>query len=208
MKDEATSPSLIAEAEDTTALKQRIIELEMRNREQKLLTELYMKKVDHLKEMLDSIQEVVIIVDRRFTVEYITPNGKAITGWEVNECKGCSILEPIHPDDVKMALETIRAIKDTKSRQTIECRFRHAQGHYIWIEASGGLLQDENGQMKGLIISACDVSKRKSIEEKLRATETELNERVSHHNLLAENINEVFCTCDLDSRFTLVSKRV
>jgi PAS domain S-box-containing protein len=84
----------------------------------------------------------------------------------------------LHPDDAtRVYARMADMIKDGAG--TLEYRFRHRQGRYIWIQDSFRVTRDSDGKPKELVGSWADISDRKRIELELQrvAGEVELRNR-------------------------------
>jgi PAS domain S-box-containing protein len=55
---------------------------------------------------------------------------------------------------------------------SVVCRFRHKQGHYVWLEVIGRVIRsEETGEIEGFISSSRDVSARKEADVALKESE-------------------------------------
>lgn len=57
----------------------------------------------------------------------------AVLGWTPEEIESRSFTELLHPDDAEASLEAFHALKDGKPALHFENRFRHKDGHYVWL---------------------------------------------------------------------------
>jgi len=73
--------------------------------------------------------------------------------------------ERIHRDDYLRVMETVqKAIREDKS-YVVEFRMRHRDGHYVWIQGSGGISQRESdGSALKLSGTHQDITQRKLLE--------------------------------------------
>jgi len=75
----------------------------------------------------------------------------------------------IHPED----LPTVLAIIDDhillkKKNFQSEFRFHHRDGHYIWIEARGSILYNDDGSPRRMLGSHIDITHRKQMEARIQ----------------------------------------
>lgn len=84
----------------------------------------------------------------------------------------------LHPDDTKNVLAEIARLVDAGGG-TVEYRFRHRRGDYIWIQDSFAVRHDKDGRPKELVGSWADISDRKRTEAELQrlAEQVELRNR-------------------------------
>lgn len=84
--------------------------------------------------------------------------------------------ERIHPEDRETILPQIIQTVTSNKTYTIEYRIKHQDGHYVWIEASGSLIQKDN---LGQALRACgthkDISTRKEAEIRISKQKNFLN---------------------------------
>ena len=59
-------------------------------------------------------------------------------------------------------------------RGTVEYRFRHRDGHYIWIQDTFRVVKDEAGRPSELVGAWADITGRKEIETELSGTRQRL----------------------------------
>lgn len=79
--------------------------------------------------------------------------------------------ELIHPDDLKNVLEAIDGFLAQPCKYHLEYRFRHKDGHYIYIEDEGLVTITENGKPAHMIGTMKDISSRKIDEHKVKHRE-------------------------------------
>jgi diguanylate cyclase (GGDEF)-like protein/PAS domain S-box-containing protein len=60
----------------------------------------------------------------------------ALLGWQGADLIGRRTTEIVHPDDVERAVEAWMAMRAGSGDGRAQIRVRHAQGHYVWIEAT------------------------------------------------------------------------
>lgn len=84
----------------------------------------------------------------------------------------------VHPDDLPRALGLLeRHLSGELGVYNCEVRMRHKEGHYIWILASGRILEwDDEGQAVRMLGTHIDISDRKDHEQELFITNELLKE--------------------------------
>jgi diguanylate cyclase (GGDEF)-like protein/PAS domain S-box-containing protein len=104
-----------------------------------------------------------------------------IIGYSVNE------LQPIefntwstnlHPDDLSKAKNLLaQHFNGELELYQIEARMKHKSGHYVWVQASGKLVErDGEGNPKRMIGTHLDITERKNNEERMIVASQLLNE--------------------------------
>jgi PAS domain S-box-containing protein len=120
--------------------------------------------------VLDMVSQVTL--DGRYL--YLSPSHRLVLGYEPETLLGTSAYALVHPDDLEpVKRDLILAIERRESRR-FEFRYRHADGHYLDLEAIGGLILDEAGTPRGAVLSARDITERKRLETDLRRRTEEL----------------------------------
>jgi diguanylate cyclase (GGDEF)-like protein/PAS domain S-box-containing protein len=108
---------------------------------------------------------------------HVAPNGHwlmvnrrlcEIVGYLQQELLGMKFQDITHPDDLiaDQALAK-RAAGSELDERTREKRYRHKNGHYIWVNLTSSLVRDADGAPKYYSVVVEDISRRKQVEEEL-----------------------------------------
>ncbi|HYE42444.1 MAG TPA: PAS domain S-box protein, partial [Caulobacteraceae bacterium] len=98
---------------------------------------------------------------------YVTPSIEKLMGYPAAEMIGRKTLEFVHRDDGAALVAGYRRVMMGGPSERIEYRFRHRDGHWVWVEACPVLVRDEHGQPKEFIDVARDITGRKALEQDL-----------------------------------------
>jgi PAS domain S-box-containing protein len=79
----------------------------------------------------------------------------------------------LHPDDAPLVLKELGPLIK-RGGGTVEYRFRHRDGHYIWIQDTFRVITDQTGHAFELVGAWADITKRKFIETELIGTRQRL----------------------------------
>jgi PAS domain S-box-containing protein len=84
----------------------------------------------------------------------------------------------LHPEDASRVFAEIDKLVGQVGG-TVEYRFRHRRGHYVWIQDTFKVVRDEIGKPKELVGSWADINDRKGVEAELErlAEQVELRNR-------------------------------
>lgn len=149
---------------------------ERKKAEEKLLeSELFYRSL--ISHSLDGI----VMTDAEGKIIYCGPSVKRISGYESEQLLGNSIFAFVHPDDTAHAsgFFDLEINKQSKSSYAL-LRLRHCVHNWIWcVVRARNLLQQS--PFNGVAIYFTDDSKRKQVEDKLRASEEQF--RALIHNL-------------------------
>src|SRR6476660_7952081 len=103
-----------------------------------------------------------------YTCTFVSENVSRIMGfsaWEMLEDKDFWTVR-LHPEDAKRVFGEMGPLIE-QGGGTIEYRFRHRDGHYIWIQDTFRVMRDEQGNPLEIVGSWADISGRKQAEEAL-----------------------------------------
>jgi PAS domain S-box-containing protein len=120
--------------------------------------------------------DVITIIDADGTIRYTSPTVEQILGYDQDELVGHRAYEHTHPDDRQAVRAAFRALSesDDETTECFECRYRHADGSWVWIESVASNRTGTDGD--GFLLNSRDVSDRKAHERELEAKTERLNE--------------------------------
>ena len=98
----------------------------------------------------------------------------------------------IHPDDKQRIFDNIEQHIKTGLPYVIELRMRHKDGHWVWIQGSGAVVEyDYTHQVVRICGTHQDISERKKMEERLSylATHDQLT-NLNNRRLFDERLND------------------
>ncbi len=149
----------------------------------------------------DNSTDIIISVKPNREFSYISPAFKSILGYESDEFLDKTIESILHPDDVsKMAQEIQDAVTNGDTDYDVTNRYRHKQGHYIWLETQGRILRATDGTLQGFISASRDITDRKEAERALQESEEQ-------YRRLVETMRGGLVIYDVDNRLTYVNER-
>lgn len=122
----------------------------------------------HFRLILENMIDLLSEIDSEGNVKYVSPSYKTLLGYEPEEIKKMKPTEFFHPDDFERAEACAQRVIKTQKPARVEVRCKHADGHYIWVEAIDFPLFDSHGKMRGMLVSSRDITERKKMEERLR----------------------------------------
>ncbi len=126
------------------------------------------KREEHYRKLADNMEDMICEANSQGVILYISPSQKNILGYKPEDLLDKKIFDYIHPEDLDRVITIYQKAVETKSRGKVECRYRCADGRYIWIETTGNYLLDDNGEISGAVFSTRDISDRKKYEESLK----------------------------------------
>ena len=128
------------------------------------------EREEQLRLITENMLDLVSRVSLDETYEYVSPAHQRVLGYPPEQMLGKSILSFLHPDDTALARAAIAASLGAGTGR-VNIRYRHADGHYLWLETTGRLLYDARGTAIGAVLSSHDITERKHADEALRRSE-------------------------------------
>ncbi|MGB2985341.1 MAG: PAS domain S-box protein [Phycisphaerae bacterium] len=95
----------------------------------------------------------------------------------------------IHPDDADRVLRELPRI-EKGDRISYEYRFRHKDGHFLWLHDELTPSKDTDGGVRGIVGSWFDITDRKRAEEALRQAHDDLEQRVEQRTADLTAVNQ------------------
>ncbi len=141
----------------------------IRNIHKHKLTEIALRERERrLSLITDNMQDIVLEINIDGLVRYLSPSCLSIMGYLPEDLIGKSHLALVHPDDIPPVLEYFGQTFLNPSPKPLDLRFRHKNGHFVWIEIVYKLVTDEAGELQSTVISAREISERKQVQEDLQ----------------------------------------
>jgi diguanylate cyclase (GGDEF)-like protein/PAS domain S-box-containing protein len=129
-----------------------------------------------LRQITDAMQDVVALTDPQGYLRYVTPSVQRLLGYAPEEMLGRLALDYLAPEDREKAMRLAEQSLQGSGSYQLEGRYRHADGHYIWIDTLVNFIFDGQGNPTGSVVSGRDISERRRAEEALREREYRLRQ--------------------------------
>jgi PAS domain S-box-containing protein len=111
---------------------------------------------------------------------YVSPAVREILGYEPEQLLQRGPFDTIHPDDLTRLGTAGDRLADGSNHETVIVRKRHADGHYVWLEARISAVRDsDTGELVEIQAAARDVTAQVT-------TERALQQRVDAEALIAD----------------------
>ncbi|MDF2446524.1 MAG: hypothetical protein K0S46_1760 [Moraxellaceae bacterium] len=174
------SASEIATLRDLAAL----VEQHFRNRER-------MRESAHMRQELQEVEAKFqsIFLQAGVGIALVSLAGRwlrvnrklcAITGYTEDEMLQLDFQGMTHPDDLGADLRQLDDMVAGRIHDyTMEKRYRHKGGHYVWVALTAALLRDEDGQPRHAVAVVQDIQQRKLLEAQVLEAQRELESRVA-----------------------------
>ncbi|HSD82787.1 MAG TPA: PAS domain S-box protein, partial [Anaerolineae bacterium] len=137
-------------------------------RQMEIIEEALRQNEERLHRITDNTLDLICETDAEGLVRYASPSYRTVLGYDPAQLIGRSAMEYTHPDDVtRVWLEAQQTLKQKQAGNRLELRWRHAAGHYLWIESASQFVFDKQRQITGAVLINRDITSRKRAEETL-----------------------------------------
>ena len=117
--------------------------------------------------LVQNAPDMITILDAEGVIRYMSPTTLVTLGYGPDELVGENVFAMIHPNDLTRASDLFAAcLAKPGASVSVDCRFRHKDGSWRWLEAIGtNLLADPN--VGGIVVNSRDSTDRRRAEERL-----------------------------------------
>ena len=128
---------------------------------------------EHFRLLIENGLDLISVLGADGTFHYASPSNVRVLGYRPDELIGRTAFDLVHPDDVpEVSRVFATAIRHPGVTPTVEFRFRHKDGSWRHVAATGNNLLHQRG-IDGVVINARDITERKQAEQALH-TEAEI----------------------------------
>jgi diguanylate cyclase (GGDEF)-like protein/PAS domain S-box-containing protein len=125
--------------------------------------------------LADNIADIVILLDGRGTLLYVSPSVEPVLGLRGSDLIGKSCFDLVHSDDKERILATTAQLSSPDSTSTVACRIARADGSVAWVEINFKLASERNDDEKTKFVGVLrDVTQRKMMEDELNSLNSRL----------------------------------
>ncbi|HTL46714.1 MAG TPA: PAS domain S-box protein [Verrucomicrobiae bacterium] len=125
-------------------------------------------KLAYLESIIQNIVDIITILEADGTIRYESPSITNVLGYLPDEMVGQNAFGFVHPDDYKRVFSLFAGKSAKKNAvEAVELRFRHKDGHWVYLECSAkNLLFDPH--VRGVVVSSRDMAFHRDVELKMR----------------------------------------
>jgi len=153
----------------------------------------------YFRSLIENASDLITIVDTEGVVLYLSPSVERMLGYPRDEVMGTRAFDYVHPEDSNGAIRLLKmGARGNRTEAPSVLRIRHKDGSWRTLEATSNNLF-ENPAVKGLVVNARDISKRKAAEEALQQAYNQLEGRVAERTAELIKINAKLRT-EIDER--------
>src|ERR1035438_9264020 len=87
--------------------------------------------------LIEHSPDVFALLTPNGSINYVSPSCERITGYPRRELSGMNCFSLVHPEDLENILQQFSILLDQPGHFVpIECRMRHQNGTYRWMEGT------------------------------------------------------------------------
>ncbi|MBE3569834.1 MAG: EAL domain-containing protein [Bacillales bacterium] len=128
----------------------------------------------------ENTTDLVSLLDADMNILYSSPSHRTVLGIVLNE-GGEFPYNLIHKEDLEQVLKCFQNVLETKEQSSVEFRFKHKEGSFIWLDAKMTPVFDANQELQHILCVSKDVTERKQYEAEL--------ENMAFHDYLTGSYN-------------------
>ena len=138
---------------------------------------------ESIRMIVDSIPGLVVAMTAAGELEFVSQQCLDYSGKALDELRGWTTSDLIHPDDLSRVLVTWRSPVETGQPYESEYRIRRADGVYRWFQVRALPVRDTEGRIIHWYVLHTDIDKRKQAEDRLQLLLDVTNQVVSNLQL-------------------------
>ena len=163
----------------------------IREEKKRQLTEHALRQSEEkYRRITENMSDIVTEEDAHGIIKYTSPSHKQNLGDIPEDVIGRSGFDRVHPDDRERVAAVFREGVLTGKDSEVEYRYRHADGHYVWLRSSGHAIYSPAGESQGTIISSSVITDRKLLELQKDAALEALKEEEEKYRTVISNIKD------------------
>jgi PAS domain S-box-containing protein/putative nucleotidyltransferase with HDIG domain len=120
--------------------------------------------------LIEHASDLVVIIDRQWTVHFCSPSVTQILGYQPEELVGRTVATLLHPTDLPAARTAFALLLAGAGQSMTQTRVQHKNGEWRLLEGIAKILPVDFAAA-GIIINARDITVRQDAEHALRESE-------------------------------------
>ncbi|MDI6830391.1 MAG: PAS domain S-box protein [Actinomycetota bacterium] len=155
----------------------------------------------YARSLIEYTFDLILLLDRSGDIVFASPSARRLLGYDPESVAGRNVFAFLHPDDLAWAVEFYRTGVDRRGYSPyLMVRVRHHDGSWRWFEAVGNNLL-EDPLVRGIVVSARDITEHRRLEEDLRRSE-------AYFRYITENTHDIISVLDREGRLRYVSPSI
>lgn len=149
--------------------------------EHRLMAERLEESEARYRLLAENCADMIARLDLFGRYDYVSPACRSLFGQTEIELLGRLATDFAHPEDSRLLPDLINELVAQGGTRTLTFRRIHKAGHYLWVESHLSGLYGGDGRIRGIILTARDISARRAIEDELKIAATAFE---SHEGML------------------------
>lgn len=134
------------------------------------------RELERARQIIQKSTDIATVIAPDGTITYVSPAVERVLGYEPEELIGNGGFEYQPPETSEAVADAIEhVLENPDETQTVQTRFRRADGSWCWIESTLRNKLDED-MIEGILVSSREITKRKERERKLERKKTFLEQ--------------------------------
>ncbi len=155
----------------------------------------------YARSLIEYTFDLILLLDRSGDIVFASPSARRLLGYDPESVAGRNVCSFLHPDDLARAAEFYRTGVDRRGYSPyLVVRVRRHDGSWRWFEAVGNNLL-EDPLVRGIVVSARDITEHRRLEEDLRRSE-------AYFRYITENTHDIISVLDREGRLRYVSPSI
>lgn len=121
----------------------------------------------------ENAADMIAVVDMSGNRLFNSHSYQRVLGYTPEELNASSAFEQIHPEDRETVRKAAEEAQRSGNGKTIEYRFRHKDGTWLYLESTSSVILDAEGKPEKLVIVNRNITQRKAAEDALRSSEAD-----------------------------------
>jgi two-component system sporulation sensor kinase A len=119
----------------------------------------------------ENTSDLIVVLGVDGVVEYASPSHETMLGYGLSHYQGCNVSDLVHPDDVPNVVASFAEMIRTKRPREVVCRYAKIDESWVFLEARGMPVFDDQGDVQSVVVVARDITERRKTEAILRKSD-------------------------------------
>ncbi len=152
------------------------------------------------RSLIQNSSDMIALLDGEGRILYTSPASQINLGYRIENSGEINYFDWVNPEDLPRVLQKFRnLLGKSESVISIEYRYRHQNGSWVWLESTATNLLD-NPNVGGIVINSRNITLRKITERALRSSYNQIR-------LIADNLPALIGSVDREQRYRFVNKK-
>jgi PAS domain S-box-containing protein len=113
----------------------------------------------------NNTSDVIMVHELSGKIDFVSHSSEQMIGYKPYELENTNPYDFIHPDDIPRVEKLHQEILKNKLKIVFDSRYKHKDGHWVWLETSSNPILEKNN-IVGLITTSRDISELKKINKR------------------------------------------